>query len=132
MGVADEDLQLRIDLRPDGVRLHRLSVEAHLPEIDGVTWAQVSDLWRAARDEAGREAALHLGWGSAGVRFYRALDSIDNVFGAGGSSRSRLKIRLDQLFREQRGGGAPLPAAEQTRPPGGYSKPSTVSSLKKR
>lgn len=131
MGVADEDLQLRIDLRPDGVRLHRLSVEAHLPEVDGVTWAQVVSLWTGARDEAGREAALHLGWGSAGVRFYRALDAVDGIFGAGGSGRSRLKLRLDQLFREQRGGGAPLPAAEQTRPPGGYSKSTTLKTSKR-
>jgi len=131
LGVADEDMKLVIDLRPDGVRLHRLSVEAHLPEVDGVVWSQVASLWKGARDEAGREAALHLGWGSAGVRFYRALDSVDDVFRAGGSSRSRLKIRLDQLFREQAGGGAPLPAAEQTRPPGGYSKPTTLKTSKR-
>lgn len=122
MGTADEDLQLLIDLRPDGVRLHRIAIEAHLPEVDGVVWSQVADQWKAAKTEAEREAAMHFGWGSAGSRFYRALDAVEGIFRAGGQGRSSLKIRLDSLFREQRGGGAPLPASENRRPVNGYTK----------
>lgn len=126
MGTADEDLKLEIDLRPDGVRLHRIAIEAHLPEVDGVTWAQIADQWKAAKTEAEREEAMRFGWGTAGVRFYKALDGIDGIFGAGGQGRSKLKTRLDSLFREQRGGGAPLPASEQRRPVNGYQKAKKV------
>lgn len=109
MGTADEDLKITIDHRPDGVKLHRLALEAHLPEIDGRRWGQVRALWSAAKTDKDRENAMTAGWGTAGVRFLRALPALDNVFGAGGAGRQTLRRRLDTIFAEQPGGGEPLP-----------------------
>jgi len=109
MGTADEDLKVEIDLRPDGVRLYRLAVESHLTPIDGVRWAQARALWLAARTDKDRERAMEAGWGSVGVRFLKALPSVDNVFSAGGQGRQGLVRRLDAIFREQPGGGIAIP-----------------------
>jgi hypothetical protein len=109
MCTADVDWKVTIDHRPDGVKLHRLALEAHLPEIDGRQWAQVRALWSAARSDKDRENAMMAGWGTAGVRFLRALPALDNVFQAGGQGRLALRRRLDTIFAEQQGGGEPMP-----------------------
>jgi len=109
MGTADEDLKITIDHRPDGVKLHRLALEAHLPEIDGRRWGQVRALWSAAKTDKDRENAMVAGWGTAGVRFFRALPALDGIFQAGGQGRLTLRRRLDAIFAEQPGGGEPLP-----------------------
>lgn len=127
MGVADEDMKLTIDLRPDGVRLHRLSVEAHLPEIDGHLWAQVRTAYLAAKDETGRENAMRLGWGSEGVRLYSALGKVDGIFGVSGPGRQGLRKRLDTLFQTQGGGGEQLPRTSTVK-----AAPSPVTTFKRR
>jgi len=110
LGVADEDLLIQVDHRPDGVRLHRLALEVHLPEIDGQTWARVRTAYLAATNDAGREAAMGLGWGAEGRRFYVSLGSADGVFGLQAPGRQRLRQRLGDLFLSQAGGGeAPPP-----------------------
>lgn len=110
MGVADEDLLIQVDHRPDGVRLHRLALEVHLPEIDGVTWAKVRTAYLAATNDAGREAAMAQGWGAEGRRFYVSLGHADGVFGLLAPGRKKLRQRLSDLFSAQAGGGeAPPP-----------------------
>lgn len=109
MGTADEDLKIEVDHRPDGVRLHRLAIEAHLPQIDGVRWAQARSLWLAAKTDKQREEAMRAGWGDLGVRFLKGLPKLDGVFGANPNGGLLLVRRLDTIFREQVGGGAQIP-----------------------